>query len=212
MSTRNPDVLLRPGIGASNDPSTIGAAIRPYPKELEESLELAGQRLMLRPIRGEDSAEHDAFMGGIDPEDLRLRFGREVRQIPRSELARMTQIDYEREMAFIATVARDDGRSETVGEVRMSAEPDGARAEFAIVVRSDFQGKGLGRALAEKMLRYGRERGVGRLYGLVEASNARMLGLAQRLGFEIERSSDGRTAVVSLDLQRRPEPPRVKLF
>jgi acetyltransferase len=94
----------------------------------------------------------------------------------------------------------------------MSAEPDGARAEFAIVVRSDFQGKGLGRALAEKMLRYCRGRGVGLLYGLVDASNARMLALAQRLGFEIERSSDGRTAVISLDVQRRPDPPRVKLF
>jgi acetyltransferase len=186
-------------------------AIRPYPKELEESIELAGQRLMLRPIRGEDSAEHDAFMGGIDPEDLRLRFGREVRQLPKSELARMTQIDYEREMAFIATVAREEGRSETVGEVRMSAEPDGARAEFAIVVRSDFQRKGLGHALAEKMLRYCRARGVGLLYGLVDASNARMLGLAQRLGFEIERSSDGRTAVISLDLQRRPDPPQGRL-
>jgi len=186
-------------------------AIRPYPKELEESIELAGQRLMVRPIRGEDSAEHDAFMGGIDPEDLRLRFGREVRQLPRSELARMTQIDYEREMAFIATVARE-GRSETVGEVRMSAEPDGARAEFAIVVRSDFQGKGLAHTLMDKMLRYCRERGIGLLYGLVDASNARMLGLAQRLGFEIERSPDGRTAVVSLDVQRRKDPPRVRLF
>jgi acetyltransferase len=123
----------------------------------------------------------------------------------------MTQIDYEREMAFIATVAREEGRSETVGEVRMSAEPDGARAEFAIVVRSDFQRKGLGHALAEKMLRYCRARGVGLLYGLVDASNARMLGLAQRLGFEIERSSDGRTAVISLDLQRRPDPPQGRL-
>ncbi|MCC6611709.1 MAG: bifunctional acetate--CoA ligase family protein/GNAT family N-acetyltransferase [Burkholderiales bacterium] len=185
--------------------ATRGAAhlaIRPYPKALEEWVELAGRRLLLRPIRGEDSAEHDAFIGGVDPGDLRLRFGREVRQLPRSELARLTQIDYEREMAFIATVARAEGGSETVGEVRMSAEPDGIRAEFAIVVRSDFQGKGLGRALMEKMFRYCRERGVELLYGLVDASNARMLGLARRLGFEIERSSDGRTAVISLDMQR----------
>jgi acetyltransferase len=196
-------------------PAVLGTgrfAIRPYPKELEESVELAGERLMIRPIRGEDSAEHDAFLGGIDPESLRFRFGREVRSLPRSELARMTQIDYEREMAFIATIVRGDGRCETVGEVRMSAEPDGARAEFAIVVRSDFQGKGLGRSLVEKMLRYGRSRGIRTLYGLVNPSNERMLGLARRLGFEIERAPDARTVVVSLDLQRRPDPPRVRLF
>jgi acetyltransferase len=199
-------------IRAATTRGTGHLAIRPYPKELEESIELAGQRLMLRPIRGEDSAEHEAFMGGIDPEDLRLRFGREVRQLPRSELARMTQIDYEREMAFIATVARDEGPPETVGEVRMSAEPDAARAEFAIVVRSDFQGKGLGCALAEKMLRYCRERGIGTLYGLVDAANARMLGLARRFGFEIEHAPDRRTAIISLDVQRRPGPPRVRLF
>lgn len=191
---------------------TAHLAIRPYPKELEESIELAGQRVMLRPIRGEDSAEHDAFMRAINPEDLRLRFGREVRQLPRSELARMPQIDYERDMAFIATVARAGGGSETVGEVRISAEPDGARAELAIVVRSEFQAKGLGRALTEKMLRYCRGRGIELVYGLVDASNARTLAFAQRLGFEIERSSDGSTAVVSLDVQRRPDPPRVKPF
>jgi acetyltransferase len=115
-------------------------------------------------------------------------------------------------MAFIATIVRGDGRCETVGEVRMSAEPDGARAEFAIVVRSDFQGKGLGRSLVEKMLRYGRSRGIRTLYGLVNRSNERMLGLARRLGFEIERAPDARTVVVSLDLQRRPDPPRVRLF
>ncbi|MGH8470395.1 MAG: GNAT family N-acetyltransferase [Gammaproteobacteria bacterium] len=146
-------------VRAATTRGTSHLAIHPYRKALEEWIEFAGQRLMLRPIRGEDGAEHDAFVGGIDPDDLRFRFGREVRELPRSELARMPQIDYEREMAFIATVARDDGRSETVGEVRLSAEPDGARAEFAIVVRSDFQGKGLGRVLAEKMLRYCRERG-----------------------------------------------------
>ena len=196
-------------------PAVLGTgrfAIRPYPKELEESIELAGERLMMRPIRGEDGPEHDAFLGGIDPESLRFRFGREVRSLPRSELARMTQIDYEREMAFLATIVRGDGRCETVGEVRMSAEPDGARAEFAIVVRSDFQGKGLGRALVEKMVRYGRERGIQTLYGLVNRSNERMLGLARRLGFEIERAPDASTVVVSLDLQRRPDPPRVRLF
>jgi ribosomal protein S18 acetylase RimI-like enzyme len=85
-------------------------------------------------------------------------------------------------------------------------------AATAVARRSDFQGKGLGRALVEKMLRYGRSRGIRTLYGLVNPSNERMLGLARRLGFEIERAPDARTVVVSLDLQRRPDPPQVRLF
>lgn len=183
------------------DPGTSHLAIHPYPKALEESIELAGRRLMLRPIRAGDSAQHEEFMARVDAEDLRFRFGKQVRQLSRTELARMTQIDYEREMAFIATLERADGRSETVGEVRVSAEPDNLRAEFAIVVRSDFQGKGLGHALLEKTLRYCRERGIGLLYGLVNAANERMLGLARRLGFEIEHVPGDRTAVISLDLR-----------
>ncbi|MCC6196625.1 MAG: GNAT family N-acetyltransferase [Burkholderiales bacterium] len=198
----------RARIGAAIASGTGRFAIRPYPKELEESIELAGERVVLRPIRGEDSAEHDAFLEGIDPQSLRFRFGREFRSLPRSELARMTQIDYEREMAFIATVERADGY-ETVGEVRMNAEPDGARAEFAIVMRADFQGKELGRALLEKMIRFGRKRGIRILYGLVNGSNERMLGLARRLGFQLEGTPDARTVVVSLDLQRRLDPPWV---
>ena len=96
-----------------------------------------------------------------------------------SELARMTQSDDEREMAFIATLRRDNRRPETIGEARVSVDPDGTRAELAIVVRSDFQGRGLGRVLAEKIVRYCRKHGIGVLYGLVNASNSRMLGLAR---------------------------------
>ena len=199
-------------IRAASTRSTSHLAIRPYPRELEEPIEVAGQPVLLRPIRGEDGAEHEEFLSRIDPEDLRFRFGGKFRQLPQSELARMTQIDYEREMAFIATLRRDNRRPETIGEARVSVDPDGTRAELAIVVRSDFQGRGLGRVLAEKMVRYCREHGIGVLYGLVNASNSRMLGLARSLGFETEHRPEDRTAVISLDLQRRPDPPRVKLF
>ncbi len=177
----------------------------PYPRELEEVIELAGRRVTLRPIRGEDEVQHDEFLARVDPNDLRFRFGREMGGVPRSELARMTEIDYEREMAFIATVPRAEGGWETLGEVRALADPYGARSEFAIVVRTDLQRMGLGRVLLEKLIGYCRARDVQLLYGLVAPSNTGMLGLARELGFEVEHVPGGRTVVVSLDLQRGTE-------
>lgn len=181
-------------------------AIRPYPKTLEEWFELRCGPVMLRPIRAEDGPEHARFLMRVAPADLRLRFGRALRDVPPTELARMTQIDYEREMAFVATSARAEGGGEIVGEIRAAAEAEGARAEFAIVVRSDFQGQGLGRILLEKLIRYLRERRVRRLYGLVAVSNTPMRGLARQLDFEVDVVQGSATAVVTLELQSATDP------
>ena len=167
-------------------------------------IELAGLRVTLQPIRAEDEAQHDEFLARVDPDDLRFRFDREIGEVPRIELARMTQIDYEREIAFVATIPRDGCGSKIVGEVRASADVDGGRSEFTFIVRSDLQRRGLGRVLLEKLIDYCRERIVRLLYGLVASSNAGMRGFARRLRFKVDRGP-GRTAVVSLDLQRRPE-------
>ena len=78
-------------------------AIRPYPKELEEPFEMrGGRRVLLRPIRPEDEPKHQEFLSKLTPQDIRFRFFGYVRQLPRSEMAKLTQIDYDREMAFIA--------------------------------------------------------------------------------------------------------------
>jgi acetyltransferase len=103
-----------------------------------------------------------------------------VREIPHSQMARFTQIDYDREMAFVALA---EG-GETLGVVRGIADPDNERAEFAIIVRSDQKGRGLGYALLEKMVRYCRARGTREIVGQVLPDNRPMLELAQSLGFE----------------------------
>ncbi len=175
-------------------------SIRPYPRELEEPFTLtSGRPVLLRPIRPEDEPEHYAFISKLTPSDVRFRFFDTVRDVPHSEMARFTQIDYDREMAFIATAERDGG-NETLGVVRVMTDRDNHRAEFAVVVRSDLSGQGLGHRLLDKMIAYCRSRGTRTLVGQVTADNTRMLELASNLGFS-QRAITGEGVVeVALDL------------
>jgi acetyltransferase len=180
-------------------------AIRPYPQELEEPVVLeGGRRLLLRPIRPEDEPAHEHFFQSLEPDDVRFRFFSVVRRMPHSQMARYTQIDYDREMAFVATAPDDAGVPQTLGVVRAISDPDGTRAEFAIIVRSDLKGLGLGRALLDKMIRYCRARGIRLLVGQVLPENRRMLDLAKSLGFQHRYDREAGVEEVHLELEREP--------
>jgi len=161
-------------------------AIRPYPSELVETIDWQGRALTLRPIRPEDEAQHLLFLAQLDPVDIRMRLFYSRRSIERSELARLTQIDYEREMAFIATAPLEGGGEETLGVARALCDPDNQEAEFGIVVRSDLKGGGLGEVLMRKLIAHLRARGTRRLVATVLNENTRMLELARELGFEFD--------------------------
>jgi acetyltransferase len=178
-------------------------AIRPYPSALAEPLAWGGTVLTLRPIRPEDEDQHRAFLEKLDPEDIRMRVFYTRRELPRSELARLTQIDYAREMAFIAERTQPDGSRETLGTVRAVLDPDNVEAEFAMIVRSDLKGRGLGRRLLDKIVRYARAQGLERLVGVVLRENGTMLDLARHLGFAIDRSKPVDADLVHLVLPLR---------
>ena len=158
-------------------------AIRPYPAQWVETVVWQGRTLTLRPIRPEDEAQHLEFLTHLDPADIRMRVFYSRRNIEHSELARLTQIDYEREMAILAVAPGPDGVEETLGVARAIADPDNIDAEFGIVVRSDLKGTGLGSVLLHKLIRTVREHGTQRLVATVLAENSRMLALARKLGF-----------------------------
>jgi acetyltransferase len=181
-------------------------AIRPYPKELEEWVEFDGGRALLRPIRPEDEPRHRDFLARITPEDLQMRFFHTRGAFEHAELARFTQIDYEREMAFIAVAAGRGGAPQTLGVVRAITDPDGASAEFGILVRSDLKGKGLGTLLMDKIVRYCRDRDIGQVAGDVLAVNHGMLALARDLGFEIVPGLDPQTLNARLVLRAAARP------
>jgi len=167
----------------------LNFAIRPYPSNLVETLDWHGRALTLRPIRPEDEVQHVAFLSQLDPADIRMRVFYSRRSIERSELARLTQIDYAREMAFVAVELGPDGQERTLGVVRAVADPDNLSAEFGIVIRSDMKGARLGRLLMQRIIDYQRGHGTKKLVATVLAENTRMLALAQQLGF-VESASD----------------------
>jgi acetyltransferase len=188
-------------VSASAPAGAAHFAIRPYPQELVQHFEWRGRTLTLRPIRPEDETQHRAFLEGIDAADLRLRLQYTRRTIERSELARLTQIDYEREMAFIVTGLAADGRDETLGVVRAFTDPDNVDAEFGILVRSDVKGAGLGQRLMRSIIDHSRARGTQRLVASVLSENTAMLGLARRLGFrESSRTDDPAVKRIELEL------------
>jgi acetyltransferase len=178
-------------------------AIRPYPQELEQWVTWQGEPLLLRPIRPEDGAAHLAFFNALEQEDVRYRMFIGLRELRPSQLVRLTQIDYDREMAFIATRKRADGQWETLGVARAVADPDNVAAEFAIIVRSDLKGKELGQILMDKLIDYCRAHGTQWMTGEALSYNRRVLNLVSRLGFEIVPTEDAGT--MSLRLRLAPD-------
>jgi RimJ/RimL family protein N-acetyltransferase len=176
-------------------------AIRPYPQELEETVQWLGQPMCLRPIRPEDGEAHLQFFQALDPIDVRFRIFIHMRELQPSQLARMTQIDYDREMAFIAVRKRADGSEETLGVVRAVADPDNINAEFAIIIRSDLKNLGLGQLLMAKLITYFQQRGTRAIVGEALSENHALIDLTKNLGFEVHSQAGNGTVELRLTLQ-----------
>jgi acetyltransferase len=175
------DARIRLADGPARQP-----AIRPYPAELCHALSLGDEPLTVRPVRPDDAPRLTDLVARTDAEDVRLRFRSGLRRLPEAWAARLSQLDYDREMAFAAV----DGVGDVLGVSRLAADPDNESAEFALLVRSDRQHRGLGRALMDDLIAYARRRGLGELWGTIERGNDRMLGLAHDLGFKRGRDAD----------------------
>ncbi len=164
-------------------------AIRPYPKHLEQTGELRdGTPMCLRPIRPEDEAALMETYNHLTTEDVHMRFFHYMKSLTHENAARLTQIDYNREMALIGVPA--DSPNEIWGVARITADPDNATAEYAVAVRSELKGRGLGYLLMQRILAYAAERGIGEVWGDVLAENERMLQMNAELGFTLTRHSD----------------------
>ncbi|HUN01090.1 MAG TPA: bifunctional acetate--CoA ligase family protein/GNAT family N-acetyltransferase [Halothiobacillus sp.] len=163
-------------------------AIHPYPAQFAQNIVLSdGRRIHVRPIRPEDAEIEQRFVRGLSEQTRYLRFMRMLNELTPDMLVRFTQIDYDREMAFIAlhqpTAEQGSGDEIEVGVTRYSLEPDGESAEFALVVADDWHSNGVGSQLLEILIDYARQRGVRVLFGEVLLQNTPMRQLAQRMGF-----------------------------
>lgn len=182
-------------------------AIRPYPIELEEVVRLRdGAGVRLRPVRPEDADGMVRLFAALDPEDRRLRLFATTRELPPELAARLTQIDYDRELALVAETPQAPG--ELLAGARVIMDPDGATAEFAITVRSDQKRRGLGRLCLGRVIEHARRRGVAEVWGEILAENRGMLQLAGNLGFKLRREPD-EPEIMRASLVLRSEPDRV---
>ncbi|HEV8680298.1 MAG TPA: bifunctional acetate--CoA ligase family protein/GNAT family N-acetyltransferase, partial [Stellaceae bacterium] len=174
-------------------------AIAPYPKELQSAGRLRdGTEVELRPVQPEDEPLLHELAAHMSREDLRLRFFTPVRGLSHTVAARLTQIDYDREMAL---VAMHDGTM--LGIAHFFADPDRLSAEYAIAVRSDWQGRGVGYLLMSRLIEVARQTGIGELVGEVLRENTAMLEMCRELGFAVSSDpTDANLVLVRKSLDR----------
>lgn len=188
------------------DPEAVGCpgpnpalAIHPYPRGWEKDVVLTGRAYRIRPIKPTDAALYPAFLDKTSTDDIRMRFLSASKAISDQMLVRLTQIDYEREMAFVAL---EGGTGELAGIARCCADPDHECAEYGLLVRTDLQGLGIGWALFSHLRDYATADGLKRIEGIVLAENTKMLKLCREFGCSIsDHPSDIRLRTATLRLE-----------
>jgi acetyltransferase len=179
-------VVIDQGLPAGSD-RYAHMAIHPYPLHLIQDWKVGdGRAVRTRPVRPEDANLVLAFFDGLSAETRYMRFMEEIQELSPAMVARFTQIDYDREMALIATTADDKGAEQMIGSARYSLAADGESVEFALVVSDDWQRHGLGRRLMGALIEVARSKGYRSIFGDVLGKNAKMLRLMHGLGFLVQ--------------------------
>jgi acetyltransferase len=177
-------VAVGPGIRKFAGMGPANLAVRPYPSQWQRHIEAKdGWRVFVRPIRPEDEPLIHAFLRHVTPEDLRLRFFAPMKAFSHEFIARLTQLDYARAMAFVAF---DEATSELLGVVRIHSDSIYESGEYAILLRSDLKGRGLGWTLMQMIIEYATSEGLKVISGDVLAENTVMLAMCRSLGFEVK--------------------------
>ena len=154
-----------------------------------------GTEVHLRPLRAEDEPLLEDLAAHMTPADLRLRFFAAVRGLSHALAWKLSHVDYDRAMALVAL--KDEA---ALGVARFHAEPApylqlARRAAYAIAVRSDWKGRGLGYLLMTRLIAVAREWGIGELVGQVLSENHRMLVMCRELGFSIASDPNDATII-----------------
>ena len=175
--------------------------ISPYPQHLERhDLTDLDMPLFIRPIKPEDAALFTELFNTLTPTSIYYRFFSVVKSLTPEILARFTQIDYDREISFVALDDRA-GEEQMLGIANIIGEPDGKRGEFSVLIGDPWQGVGIGAKLLLQCLRIAQERGMEIVWGTVLSENIYMLGLGKKLGFTVTPGGDGSEFKLTIDLK-----------
>lgn len=193
------DARIRIAPAAAPSPGHL--VISPYPNEYEANVSAKdGRRFLVRPIKPEDAPLLVELFSALSPRSIYFRFFSPLKSLPTKMLARLTQIDYDRDMALVV-IDTEAGHERILAVARLMSTPRTEEAEFAVAVGDPWQGQGMGAALMERLIGIAKEKGMKRITGQVLAENTQMLALGRRLGFEIKKAVENGLYSLSLNLK-----------
>jgi acetyltransferase len=196
-------IIIDPTITVRRSESYPHLVMMPYPSRYVTPWRMKdGTEVILRPIRPEDEPMELAFIKGLSTETSRFRFFQIIKDLPHDALVRFCNIDYDREMAFIAETAdpeADPTKRIEIGVSRIILEADRRRGEFAVVIADKYQGRGLGTKLVDTLIEFARDKEVEIMYGIIMSANMAMIRLCEKLGFTTRREQDNVLAELKLN-------------
>ncbi len=208
----NPMVLSADGVCAIDGrvlikPSKVLSphhlVISPYPNQYEITTATRdGIKLLVRPIKPEDAPLLLELFNSLSEESIYSRFFAPLKTLSHKMLVVFTQIDYDQDMALVA-IDTSESEEKILGVSRLMRKPGGMEAEFAVVVRDAWQGKGIGATLMKHLLFIAEKQFLEAVWGTILPQNRQMVKLAEKMGFEICRSLEEQTYEVRIDLKKR---------
>ncbi len=176
--------------------------ISPYPARFETRTVSAGLvNIFIRPIRPEDAGALEELFHTLSSRSIYYRFFTPLKALPPNMLARLTQIDYDREIALVA-MSESTSEEKMLGAARVITDWSQKGGEFSVLVGDPWQGKGIGAELLSRCLAIAKQRGLETVHGVVLSENTQMLRLAKKLGFRIHRVADVNEYDLDIDLRR----------
>ncbi|OQX16113.1 MAG: GNAT family N-acetyltransferase [Desulfobacteraceae bacterium IS3] len=188
---------------ASAVPAPLHLVISPYPNQHESNVTTKeGVNLSVRPIRPEDADLFVKMFESLSPQSVYFRFFSPIKHLRHDMLARFTQTDYDREIALVAIRETPESGEEMLGSARVITEYNPKHAEFSVLVRDSWQGKGIGACLLEKCLEIAQGWDIEKVWGIVLPENRQMIALGKKLGFDIKRDPESNDYILTLLFDR----------
>jgi acetyltransferase len=192
---------MRTNPGLTTGPQISGISVCSHPEEREATISISdGRILKIRPARPEDMEALRTLFAELSGNEIRQRFLHAMYRVPDAQLAEFTRMDPDSEVSFVLAGSELSNKWEIFGTVQLILDQDKKRAEFAILVRSDLAGMGVGKALMEHIIAYARSQSIKEIYGEALFDNKAMLGLATALHFSFAESGDPESVIMSLPL------------
>ncbi len=184
-------------------PAPLHLVISPYPNQHEAKVVTKeGVNLFVRPIRPEDADLFVKMFESLSPQSVYFRFFSPIKNLRHDVLARFTQIDYDREIALVAIRETAETGEEMLGSARVITEHNPKHAEFSVLVRDSWQGKGIGACLLEKCLEIAQGWDIEKVWGIVLPENRQMIALGKKLGFDVKRDPESNDYILTLLFER----------